>query len=254
MTPNAFVYLFAENSPAAMIQTKILAAYESLAESYNALIDHKPHNAYYDRPNTLSLLPEVNGKQILDAGCGPGKYAEILLAQGAQITGLDMSPKMIALAKERNKSQGQFMVHDLSTPLTMFPDGAFDIVLSPLVLDYLPDWTLTIQEFYRVLQPKGLLVISVQHPFGEYLFNKSEKYFEVEHVYCTWRGFGHPVEVHCYRRSLGDILSPLTSNGFYIDTLLEPRPTAEFESLDPRHFKELNAFPAFMCIRAIKRA
>ena len=38
-----------------------------------------------------------------------------------------------------------------------------------------------------------------------------------------------------------------------IDTLLEPKPVAAFEKLDPKHYKELNEFPAFMCIRAIKK-
>lgn len=85
-----------------MSEEKILMAYESLADNYNASIDYKPHNAYYDRPNTFKLIEEVNGKSILDAACGPGKYAEILLSQGADVTGFDISPRMVELAKERN--------------------------------------------------------------------------------------------------------------------------------------------------------
>ena len=45
-----------------------LAAYEKLAERYAALIDTKPHNAYYERPAMLSLLPKIQGKHVLDAG------------------------------------------------------------------------------------------------------------------------------------------------------------------------------------------
>lgn len=41
-----------------------LDAYEALAEAYAAAIDTKPHNAYYERPATLSLLPEINGKRV----------------------------------------------------------------------------------------------------------------------------------------------------------------------------------------------
>jgi hypothetical protein len=61
------------------------------------------------------------------------------------------------------------------------------------------------------------------------------------------------MDVNSFRRSLNDCISPLTDNGFYIDKLVEPKPTKEFEELDPRHFKELNEFPAFMCIRAVKK-
>ena len=87
-----------------MIRKKILEAYENLTDDYNAKIDFKPHNAFYDRPNTLKLIGEVKDKSVLDAACGPGKYAEILISKGATITGFDISPRMIALAKARNKN------------------------------------------------------------------------------------------------------------------------------------------------------
>lgn len=237
-----------------MIKGKIISAYEEMAEKYNELIEHKPHNAYYDRPNTLGLLPEVKGKSILDAACGPGKYAEILLSRGAMVTGFDISPKMITLAKERNKGQGTFFVHDLSTPLEMFDNESFDIVLCALALHYVQDWTLTINEFYKALKPNGTLVISIEHPFFEFNYFNSNKYFDVEHVKCTWKGFGTPVEVNSFRRPLSECLLPLTDNGFYIDKLIEPKPTKEFEHYDPKYFKELNEFPAFMCIRAKKKS
>jgi ubiquinone/menaquinone biosynthesis C-methylase UbiE len=236
-----------------MAKENIIAAYEEMAEKYNELIDHKPHNAYYDRPNTLQLLPEVHGKTILDAACGPGKYAEILMAKGAIVKGFDISPKMIDLAIRRNNQQGEFFVHDLSNRLDKIENSSCDIVLCALALHYVEDWTLTIQEFYRVLKPNGILVLSIEHPFYEFNFFKSNNYFGVEHVKCTWSGFGNPIEVSSFRRPLNECLSPLTDHGFYIDKLLEPKPTKEFEQLDPRHFKELNEFPAFMCIRAVKR-
>jgi SAM-dependent methyltransferase len=237
-----------------MIKEKIISAYEEMAEKFNELIEHKPHNAYYDRPNTLGLIPETHGKQILDAACGPGKYAEILMSKGAIVTGFDLSPKMIELAIERNKNQGVFFVHDLSMPFEMLETASFDIVLCALALHYVQDWTLTIKEFHRVLKPNGILVISIEHPFFEFNYFKSSHYFEVEHVNCIWKGFGKPIEVNSFRRPLSECLSPLTNNGFYIDKLVEPKPTKEFEHLDPKHFKELNEFPAFMCIRAVKKS
>ena len=157
-----------------MIKSKILAAYETMAVRYNELIEHKPHNAYYDRPNTLALLPEVAGKNILDAACGPGKYAEILLEKGATITGFDLSPTMIDLARERNAGKGSFFVHDLSEPLDTLENQAFDIVLCALALHYIPEWGPSIREFHRVLKPGGLLVISIEHPFFDYNYFNSK--------------------------------------------------------------------------------
>ncbi len=236
-----------------MIKEKIILAYEEMAEKYSELIEHKAHNAYYDRPNTLKLIPECTNKRILDAACGPGKYAEILMSKGAKVTGFDLTTKMVELAKKRNGNKGHFFVHDLTSPLVMFEKESFDIVLCALAMHYVENWTLTIQEFCRVLKPKGTLVISIEHPFFEFNHFKSEKYFEVEHVNCYWNGFGKPVNVHSFRRPLHECLDPLTDNGFYIDKLVEPKPVEELKDLDPKHYKELNEFPAFMCIRAIKR-
>jgi SAM-dependent methyltransferase len=135
----------------------------------------------------------------------------------------------------------------------MVKNSSCDIVLCALALHYIQDWTFTIKEFYRVLKSNGILVISIEHPIYDYNFFKSKTYFKVEIVKCIWKGFGRPVEVNSFRRPLNECISPITDNGFYIDKLVEPKPTIEFERLDPKHFKELNEFPAFMCLRAVKR-
>ena len=235
------------------IKSKIVEAYETLAVSYDQLIDTKPHNAYYDRPNTLALLPDVHGKYVLDVACGPGKYAEELLAKGANVVGFDISPKMVELARQRNGNRANFFVHDFSQPFHMLKDQSYDVVLCALAMHYIENWSVTINEFYRVLRPRGVVVLSIEHPFFEYNYFQSEAYFSVEQVRCTWRGFGMPVEVNSYRRSLQDCINPLTDHGFYIDKIVEPRPTPEFAQHDLKHFKELNQFPAFMGIRAVKK-
>ena len=236
-----------------MIKKKVISAYEEIAKSYNSQIDHKPHNAYYDRPNTLSLFPEVKGKSILDAACGPGKYAEILISKGAFVTGFDISPTMISLAKERNRNSGNFFVYDLDEPLNTLENNSFNIVFSALAMHYLENWNNTISEFYRILKPKGYLIISIEHPFFEFNYFKSKQYFRIEAVKCTWQGFGEPVEINSFRRPLQECMNPITENGFYIDKILEPKPVAEFEKLDPKHYRELNEFPAFMSLRAVRR-
>ena len=57
-------------------------AYGKLADEYAARVDTKPHNAYLEMPATLSIMPDVNGKRVLDAGCGTGRYTRWLLDHG----------------------------------------------------------------------------------------------------------------------------------------------------------------------------
>ena len=230
-----------------------LDAYETLAEAYAAAVDTKPHNAYYERPATLSLMPEVKGKKVFDAGCGSGVYSEWLIERGAEVVAVDASPKMVELAKQRLGSSVNVRQADLSQPLAFLQDSSFDVVLCPLVLEYIEDWHRTFAEIYRVLRPEGHFVFSVSHPFHDYIYFKSNNYFETELVGGEWRGFeGVRVYMPSFRRSLEATLSPLIEAGFYLDKIVEPKPTDEFKRADPKHYAELSKQPCFLCVRARK--
>lgn len=228
-------------------------AYETLAEIYAARVCTKPHNAYYERPSTLALLPEVRGMRVLDAGCGPGVYAELLTESGAQVIGLDASDSMVRLARQRLANRAEIILANLDSPLDFLEDKSFDVVLSALALDYVEDLNAVFREFHRVLKPGGHLVFSVSHPFADFLLHKPESYFTTDAVEYTWRGFGFPVRMPYYRRSLGALIHPLTDAGFVLERIVEPLPTEEFRLNDPEHYEKLRREPGFLCVRAMKR-
>jgi SAM-dependent methyltransferase len=231
-----------------------LDAYEVLAEAYAAAVDTKPHNAYYERPATLSLLPEVAGKTILDAGCGPGFYSEWLVQHGAKkVFGIDASPKMIELARKRLGADADLRVADLNQPLDFLDSESFDLVLSPLVLDYVKDWRRLFKEFYRILRAGGHFVFSINHPFFDYRYHKTGNYFATETVGVEWKGFkGVSVYMPSYRRPLEELLNPLLEAGFRLEKVLEPKVTEMLLEKDPKHYEELSREPCFLCARAKK--
>lgn len=225
-------------------------AYQTLADDYARLIDTKPHNAWYERPATLSLLPDVNGKHVLDAGCGPGVYAEELLNRGARVISVDASDRMIELARERLGPQAVIERVDLSLPLTMFADGQFDLILAPLCLDYIADWTKVFREFRRVLGPGGYFVMSAGHPAFDAEYYATNKYFSVEYVECEWTGFGTKVVMPSYRRSLQEFLTPILDAGLVLERIVEPLPTNDFKQADSARYEALMHRPGFLCVRA----
>ena len=75
--------------------------YDTIASRYAAGIDERSWNALYERPATLALLPDVGGKDVLDAGCGPGWYADWLARNGARVVAIDRSSSMVRLTEER---------------------------------------------------------------------------------------------------------------------------------------------------------
>jgi SAM-dependent methyltransferase len=229
-------------------------AYDELAEDFAAMIDTKPHNAYYERPATLSLLPDVRGKSVLDAGCGPGVYSEWLAGHGADVVALDANEKMVRLARQRLGDSARVILADLESPLEFLADASFDLIICPLVMDYIRVWDGTFSEFYRLLRPGCCLVFSIGHPFYNYdHFRQTSNYFDVELVEFTRRGFGKSVKMLSYRRPMSAVIDPLLKAGFVLEQILEPLPTEEFKQADPDDYEELIKAPGFMCLRAVKR-
>jgi len=229
-------------------------AYEKLADEYAKRVDTKPHNAYLEMPATLSLMPDVDGKLILDAGCGTGRYTKWLLDHGAEVVGFDGSPQMLEHAK-RKAGEADLRLHDLREPLDFLEDASVDLVVATLVMGYVEDWEPVLGEFRRVLRDDGALVMSTEHPAIDFVKDFEMKdYWAVELTEIWWHGFGEPVLVPGYRRPLQAITDALADAGFYIDRLIEARPTEDYENVDPEGYKDVKWRPSFLCIRAIPRA
>ena len=101
--------------------------FEPFARDYERHAAISPYNALYDRPATLDLCGDVRDLRVFDAGCGPGLYAEELIRRGAQeVDGVDASPTMVELARDRVKERARFRTHDLQAPLEWLEPESFE--------------------------------------------------------------------------------------------------------------------------------
>jgi SAM-dependent methyltransferase len=227
-------------------------SYDAIAAEYAAKVDRAPFNALYERPAMLSLLPQVNGLRILDAGCGSGWYAEQLLERGAVVDAIDASGEMVAHARRR---LSRFPANRLSVAVANlesslpFGDERFEGALSPLVLHYLRDWRPALREIRRCLTPGGWLQLSTHNPAADAALFSTKNYFEVEQVTDHWDWVG---DVTFFRRSLTEIFDSLSNTGFAIEKVMEPAPGEEFRNADPEGYSRLMNQPAFLIIRARK--
>ena len=98
------------------------------------------------------------GKNMLEVGCGHGVGIDILRAYGAaQVTGFDLDPAMIALARVHAAASGagaQVYVGD-ATAISA-PDASFDAVVEYAILHHIPRWQEALAEIARVLRPGGV--------------------------------------------------------------------------------------------------
>jgi SAM-dependent methyltransferase len=222
-------------------------SWEDFADQYAEHAAHGAYNALYDRPAVLELVGDVSGKRVLDVGCGPGLYAAELVSRGASLMGLDGSPRMVELARDR-VPEAEFRVQDLSEPLDL-PESSFDVAVMALVIHHLDDRTSLLREVHRVLRPDGYLVVSTHHPTTDWV-RLGGSYFDVEPVEETWvNGW----QVRYWRLPLTVTCAEFHEAGFVIERLVEPLPGDEMGARFPDTYAKLHERPGFVMFRLVKR-
>ncbi len=102
------------------------------------------------------------GDRVVDVACGPGIVTSRLAADGARVTGVDLTPTMLALAADRATAEGcgattTFALGRMDQ--LPFPTGAFDVVANRYALHHAADPERVADELVRVAAPGGRLVI-----------------------------------------------------------------------------------------------
>jgi len=162
-----------------IIADDVFAAGELTTEG-DVTTGYRLWSARYDEPGNLLIAMEqpavwalldnirlgIRPGDALDAACGTGRHAQRLLALGHQVTGVDLTPEMLEVAK-RNVPAAQFHAADLLA--LPFSAQRFDLVVCGLAIAHVEDLRAGVTELARVLRPGGRLVISALHPFRAHL-------------------------------------------------------------------------------------
>ena len=136
------------------------AAYRLWAKSYPPL----PHNPLMEleHATVTTLLPDVHGLTVLDAGCGSGRYLRELGDRGARVIGIDLSSAMLERARDTSRRVARADIRALP-----FDAMTIDLVICGLALGDIGELELALTEIARVLRPGGRVIYSVVHPAGE---------------------------------------------------------------------------------------
>lgn len=201
-----------------------MAAYDAIAGWYDQSIRQGSLLAADDLlgPAVLACTGDIHGRAICDLACGQGNIARQLARQGAQVTGVDLSQKLleIALQEEACEPLGIVYVHDDAQRLDSVADGQFEIVICNLALMDIPDLSATLTSVRRILRPEGWFVTSITHPCFQAPPNRS--YFE-EGFWRSDNPNGVRGQVGAYHRTLSSYLNAFTKAGFILERLEEPR-------------------------------
>jgi ubiquinone/menaquinone biosynthesis C-methylase UbiE len=107
------------------------------------------------------------GDRVLDVACGTGvvtRLAAERVGPDGAVAGLDINPAMLAVARSVPSSGAAIEWHEASAESLPLADGGFDVVLSSLGLQFVPDKASALREMQRVLAPDGQLAIATVGP------------------------------------------------------------------------------------------
>jgi SAM-dependent methyltransferase len=179
-------------------------------------------------PALFTLLGDVNGKQILDAGCGQGYLCRMLAKRGAIVTGVEPAEVWYRYSVKREQNEPlsiTYIQEDLSTFTTH--TNTFDIGVANMVFMDIPDYETATHNCITSLKQGGTFIFSVTHPCFEEAASEwnKKRYVAVQNYlngYTTKSGYGY-----AFHRPLSSYLNLVIREGCSITRVVEPQLSQE---------------------------
>jgi 2-polyprenyl-3-methyl-5-hydroxy-6-metoxy-1,4-benzoquinol methylase len=202
----------------------------------------------------LTLLGDITGLALLDAGCGDGYLTRILAARGATATGVDISPNMIEIARRKGPPDITYQVMNLSGP-SAAGEETFDVVTSFLVLNDVRDYRGFIATCAAALKPGGRTVHALNNPYGAVIRRHVANYFDSGAVSPYGGLWQAGIKVYHHHRTLEEYLDAFIGHGMRLTKLADLSKHVTFREQDPSSFlPEGYRFPRFMLLAFEKPA
>lgn len=233
--------------------------WERTADEWIAWTRTPGHDLFWAyRHEFRNFLPPP-GQRTLEIGSGEGRIARELTDLGHHVMATDVSPNLLEAAEQAHSAAAYRRADATRLP---FPADSFDRVVAYNMLMDVPDMAAAVREAGRVLEPGGVLTISVVHPFadcGRFADDRedaafvvpgdSASYFQSREFTSTDTRDGLTMHFHGWSHSLGTYAQALHEAGLAITRLYEPQPTTP-RSPEERHLDRWRRLPLFLWINA----
>ena len=202
-------------------------SWDADAESYQrrhagAIGHDAPHWGMWQIPESeLHALGELDGREVLELGCGAGQFGLSLVRQGARVTGIDNSAKQLEYARA-NVGDRMTLVHGSAEALP-FEDASFDLVCCDHGAIGFTDPRVVVPEVARVLRVGGRFAFSGLTPIEWITFDGSTSTTGLQREYFGLRSMESEGIVE-FMLTYGDWIRVFVAAGFAIRDLIEVRP------------------------------
>ena len=250
------------------------ADWDRMARHYRDFVEEA---ASYSRmiilPALRDLLPDLTGKQVLDAGCGSG-HSTFFLEQfkPARLIGIDFSIEMLRMAeaeKVQRGSQAEFLRGDVQD-LSAFANGEFDLLISINVTHFLPALQPFAAECARLLRSGGVLIWGIIHPMYSAMYPLARPDGSLPDK-DDWQMRYHDKSLRAYVQpwieraeeaepflsrsqhyTFSDYFDSIWKAGLRLTALVEPVPLEAFKQAHPTRYNAYMRIPTFALLRAEK--
>jgi SAM-dependent methyltransferase len=174
----------------------------------------------------LRVLPEIDGLDVLELGCGGAQWSIALAGRGARAVGLDISPKQLEHARAAvEKSGAEVKLVESSAERTPFDDQGFDLVFCDHGAFNFADPELVIPEASRILRPGGMLAFCMASPLLDLFWdNDTQKTgTELRNDYFTLKRIEDSDSVD-FQLPYGSWIRLFVANGLDVVDLIEIQP------------------------------
>jgi ubiquinone/menaquinone biosynthesis C-methylase UbiE len=231
-------------------------AYDEFAAEYAAFASSREEKEIKDDPflaSFLQVIGDVSGLRVLDAGCGEGYVARILTMRGAQVTGVDISPRLIEMARAKDPhGKITYQVADLSQPLPAYHQH-FDLSASFFVLNDIPDYRGFLSTLGAVIKRGGRAVFFLNNPYSTVLRGQVIDYFDSGKAFPYLGMAAAGVHVYYYQRTLEEYLDAGFEAGFQLQRLVDvPTPEGFFTRTSATLIPIGYHFPFCMILSLVK--
>lgn len=180
----------------------------------------------------LESLGDVANREVLDIGCGEGRFGRVLAGLGARVTGVDLTEPLVEKAAALASLAESYLVGN-AEDLAGLNDETFDLAVSYIVLVDILDYRRSIQAAHRVLRPGGQFIVCNIHPmrmaqpYGWIRQGDRKLFYAVDDYTCEgprefeWWGESF-INMH---RTLSSHISAFLDAGFVLEGLYEPTPS-----------------------------
>jgi ubiquinone/menaquinone biosynthesis C-methylase UbiE len=118
----------------------------------------------------IEMAAPCAAERVLDVACGTGVVARLAaqsVGSSGTVMGLDINPVMLAVARSATPAGLAIEWHEANAEALPLPSGAYDAVLCQMGLQFFPDKLAALREMYRVLAPRGRVVVSMPGPIPD---------------------------------------------------------------------------------------